>query len=298
MHDPRPVLLRAALDAAGRGWPVIPLRPGTKRPALHGENACPRTGECATGHRKWETRATTDPARIRAAWAHAPYNVGIATGPASLLVVDLDKPKNNEGASCGATNFKALCERAGYAVPYTYWVRTAGGGTHLYFTVPPGVRLTNTAKTIAPLVDTRAWGGQVVAAGSITPAGPYEALSAPEAAPLPAWLQTILTPAPGAPQGPSGPVAGRKRRYADVALANETRNVESATEGSRDTTLLRAARALGRLIASGDLARSVVEDALQGAGEAAGLPAHQCRSTIRSALNWSIARNTADRAAA
>ena len=29
-------LLRVALDLAGRGWPVFPLVPGTKRPALHG----------------------------------------------------------------------------------------------------------------------------------------------------------------------------------------------------------------------------------------------------------------------
>ncbi|WP_174855817.1 bifunctional DNA primase/polymerase, partial [Streptomyces rishiriensis] len=36
-HDAQSALLRAALDAAARGWHVFPLRPGTKRPALHGE---------------------------------------------------------------------------------------------------------------------------------------------------------------------------------------------------------------------------------------------------------------------
>ncbi len=36
-------LLTAALAAAGKGWHVFPLRPGTKRPALHGEATCPRT---------------------------------------------------------------------------------------------------------------------------------------------------------------------------------------------------------------------------------------------------------------
>jgi predicted MFS family arabinose efflux permease len=45
--------------------------------------ACPRTGDCAAGHVKWEDRATTDPDRIRRAWSAGAFNVGIATG--SLL---------------------------------------------------------------------------------------------------------------------------------------------------------------------------------------------------------------------
>ncbi|WP_245877330.1 bifunctional DNA primase/polymerase, partial [Streptomyces glaucescens] len=46
-QDPRSALLRAALDAADLGWHVFPLRPGTKRPALHGEKTCTGTGPCA-----------------------------------------------------------------------------------------------------------------------------------------------------------------------------------------------------------------------------------------------------------
>ncbi|MEU5272790.1 bifunctional DNA primase/polymerase [Streptomyces hygroscopicus] len=293
-HDARLALLRAALDAAERGWHVFPLRPGTKRPALHGETSCPRTGPCAAGHRKWEQRATTDPDRIRAAWSRAPYNVGIATGPSGLVVVDLDMPKDKSSsdAPCGATTFAALCERAGHPVPTTYRTRTASGGAHLYFTAPDGVRLTNTAGSIAPLVDTRARGGYVVAAGSITPAGPYEALCGSVAAPLPSWLQTILRPAPKPAQAPLGGAVGQSRRYADAALANEVRNVAHAADGTRNATLLRAARALGRLIASGDLTRDRVEDALR---EAAAANATQSQryydDVIRRGLDWSIAHN-------
>ncbi|MET8974341.1 bifunctional DNA primase/polymerase [Streptomyces sp. NPDC004539] len=289
-------LLHAALDAAGRGWHVFPLRPGTKRPALHGETSCPRTGPCTTGHLKWEQRATTDPARIRTAWARAPYNVGIACGPSGLLVVDLDMPKSQEDkgssdAPCGAATFGALCERAGQPVPDTYRVRTATGGRHLYFTAPARVRLANTAGTVGELVDTRAWGGYVVAAGSGTPAGAYEALSGPQAAPVPGWLLSILRPAPKPSQAPSVAVKGQSGRYADVALASETANVAAARPGGRETALFRAARALGRFVAWGDLPRHVVEQALQEAGEAAGLPAPECRSTLRSALTWSITHN-------
>jgi len=286
-------LLRAALDAAGRGWHVFPLRPGTKRPALHGEAACPRTGPCTTGHLKWEQRATTDPARIHAAWQRAPFNVGIACGPSGLLVVDLDMPKTQEhkgshDAPCGAATFEALCERAGHAVPDTYRVRTATGGQHLYFTAPAGVRLANTAGTVGELVDTRAWGGYVVAAGSATPAGTYEAMSGSMAAPLPEWLQTILKPPPARSTGPLRLPTVDGSRAALSALEAECAAVATAPDKQRNTTLNRCAFKVGRFVAWGDIPRHVVEAAFQGAGEARGLTAAECRATIRSALDSSI----------
>ncbi|MET7823115.1 bifunctional DNA primase/polymerase [Streptomyces sp. NPDC005386] len=286
-------LMRAALAAAERGWHVFPLRPSVKFPALHGERTCPGTGVCASGHRKWEQRATTDPDRIRATWSTGPFNVGIATGPSGLLVVDLDtlKPEDLKGTPDGATSFAALCGRAREAVPDTYRVRTARGGEHLYFTQPPGVRLNSTKGRLAKKIDTRGWGGYVVAAGSATPTGGYEPLCGHETAPLPSWLQSVLQPAPKAAVAPSVAVAGQSRRYADVALASESRNVATAQVGEREDALFRAARALGRFVAWGDLPRHVVEQALQEGGEAAGLSPSECRSTLRSALNWSIAHN-------
>lgn len=293
----RDVLLAAALTAAGRGWHVFPLRPGAKLPALHGERTCTGTGPCMGGHRKWEQRATTDPDRIRVTWSHGPFNVGIATGPSGLLVVDLDTPehKGSSDAPDGAATFRALCERAGHAVPDTYRVRTASGGTHLYFTTPPGVRMTNTQGTVADSVDTRGWGGYVVAAGSTTPTGIYEPLCGPEMACLLPWLQSILQPGPKSSTGPSVAVARQSGRYADVALAAETRNVAAAQVGEREAKLFRAARALGRFVAWGDIPRHVVEQALQTGGEAVGLSASECRSTLRSALDWSIAHNQRSR---
>jgi hypothetical protein len=290
-HPERSALLSAALDAAERGWPVIPLWPGRKIPNLHSERACHHTGDCANGHRTWEQRATTDPDRIRACWTAGPFNVGIATGPAGLVVVDLDRPKptDEKGTPDGVTTFQALCERAGQPVPTTRTIRTASGGRHLYFTAPPGVRLTNTAGTLAPRVDTRAWGGQVVAPGSVTPAGPYTVLCDAPVAELPEWLQSALTAS-------QRPVAGRLRptvarnasRLAVVVLDREVTAVAGACEGGRNAALLRAVRAVGRFVAWGDLDRATVEEAFQAGGESAGLPASECRATIRSALDWSI----------
>lgn len=288
-HDARSALLPAALDAAARGWPVHPLVPDGKRPALHGERACTGRGHCAGGHVKWEQRATTDRARIECCWAVAAFNVGIATGPAGLVVVDLDMPKTKDSSDTpsGVTTFQALCERAGQPVPATRTVRTARGGQHLYFLAPDGIRLHNTQNLLGPNIDTRAWGGNVVAPGSITPDGIYEVILDAPVAELPAWLLTALTPAPApAPVRLAPPRFGN--RLANAVLERETAAVANSQEGGRNTQLLTSARAVGRFVAWGDLPRQAVEEAFQGAGEAAGLEPPECRATIRSALDWSI----------
>ncbi|MGW3505431.1 bifunctional DNA primase/polymerase [Streptomyces globisporus] len=282
--------LTAALAAAERSWHVFPLRPADKRPALHGEAVCPLIGDCAGGHRKWEDRATIDPDRIRRAWAERPFNIGIATGPSGLLVVDLDVPKRNSSTDTpsGVTTFEALCERAGQPVPTTYRTRTASGGHHLYFTTPPGIRLGNTVGTLAPLVDTRAWGGYVVAPGSTTPSGRYELTHPNPVAPLPDWLLTLLQPAPRGPVGPLAMPVVSGSRAARAALERECRRVVAAPERRGNNTLNHSAFKVGRFVAWGDLARHEVEEAFQGAGEARGLTVAECRATIRSALDASI----------
>src|SRR3954454_25022495 len=71
-----PRLMISALSLAARGWFVFPLRPRDKRPLPY--------------FKRWEQRATRDPDTIFAWWTVAPYNIGIATGPSKLLVIDCD----------------------------------------------------------------------------------------------------------------------------------------------------------------------------------------------------------------
>ncbi|MEU3514635.1 bifunctional DNA primase/polymerase [Streptomyces sp. NPDC006654] len=284
-------LLASALCAAERGWPVIPLHPGSKRPAGHPERSCPCTGRCTGGHRTPEQRATCDAELIHAAWARTAYNVGIATGPAGLLVIDLDvcKPGEEEGAPDGATSLSALCERAGEHLPPTYQVRTPSGGRHLYFTAPPDRRLPSSVNRLGPHIDTRAWGGYVVAPHSTTPEGAYEVLDDAPVAALPHWIVPILTE-PSRPAPALAPLLVREAvtRRAQVALEREVAAVAGTGEGGRNTRLLAGARALGRFVAWGEIPRAVVEEAFQAGGEAAGLTAAECRATIRSALDWAI----------
>ncbi|MFJ9818759.1 bifunctional DNA primase/polymerase [Streptomyces sp. NPDC101151] len=292
-------LLASALTAAERGWPVIPLHPRSKRPAGHAEHACPGTGRCADRHRTPEERATTDPELIHAAWAHRPYNVGIATGPAGLLVIDLDpvKAEEPEGAPDGATSLQALCERAGQVLPDTYRVRTARG-EHLYFIAPTGMRLKCSANRLGPHIDTRAWGGYVVAPCSTTPDGTYQVAHDAPVAELPSWLATLLVE-----PDRSTPVPVRVHdgtRAARTALERECAVIAAATEGGpngRNNTLHESACKVARFVAWGDIPRHVVEQAIQGAGEATGLPPAECRTTIRSALDWVMAHATPREAA-
>ncbi|MFB6517825.1 bifunctional DNA primase/polymerase [Streptomyces sp. NPDC056401] len=282
-------LLSAALDLAARGWPVFPLRPGSKNPALHKQERCPRTEGCADGHLKWEQRATTDQAAIVRCWTHKPYNIGLATGPAGLIVIDLDMPKAKNGldAPAGVETFTALCERAGQAVPTTYRTRTPSGGSHLYFTAPAGIRLGNTAGKLGPRIDTRAHGGYIVAPGSTTPAGMYEVTDPAPVAALPCWLLPLLQPPAPVPARRLVAPAVSGTSAARAALDAECNVVRTAPAGQANNTLNRSAFKVGRFVAWGDLTRDEVEVAFQGAGEERGLTAAECRSTIRSALDSS-----------
>ncbi|MGY5068390.1 bifunctional DNA primase/polymerase [Streptomyces griseus] len=295
-HDRKATLLSAALAAADRGWPVFPLRPGDKRPAGHPERSCPSTGRCADGHRTPEQRATLDADSIRACWESAPYNVGIATGPAGLVVVDLDLPKDAEdtapseweGMADGLDVFAALCERAGEWLPTeTYTVRTRRGGQHLYFAAPEGKTLRSTGGTLGWKVDTRAWGGYVVGAGSLIGTGGYEVIHEAPAAPLPAWLGDLLTTRPVPAPMPLSELSTRMRNataYSTTALRGELEKVLSARQGGRNRSVYFAAYALARLIRTDDLTEATVTSELMSAGQSAGLSASECRTAIRSGL--------------
>ncbi|MFE2869781.1 bifunctional DNA primase/polymerase [Embleya sp. NPDC059259] len=291
MTRPNP-LKTAALAAAERGWHVFPLARGAKRPAIA----------------RWEERATTDPDRIARFWDHAPYNIGLATGPSGLVVIDLDMPKhahddpppawNERGVTDGADVLALLAADAEQPYPDdTFTVATPTGGRHLYHRAPDGARLRNTAGRLGWKVDTRAHGGYVVAPGSVVDDRLYRVLTDREPAEFPAWLLGMLRPEPARrriPVMPHTPVGASA--YASAALRNEVALVAGTQEGTRNAALVRAARALGRFVASGDLDRRRVENDLTAAASCAGLTENESRPAITSALNWSIAHNSGEAA--
>ncbi len=181
-----------------------------------------------------------------------------------------------------------LAERSGQPWPSTYSVRTPSGGLHLYFAAIPGREIRNSAGKIGPMVDVRAAGGYVVAAGSVVGGRAYEVADGSELVPLPGWLADLLDPPralvprvdhlPALLAGPAG------SRYGEAALRRELEAVLTAPAGSRNVSLHRAAFCLGQLVAAGALGRPRVEELLVRAGEQAGLPSSEARRTVASGM--------------
>ncbi len=290
-------LLTAALGHAARGWHVFPLRPDDKRPAFpdHAADDCTgRDPRCRAGHVGWEARATTDPDRIRRAWSARPYGIGLACGPSRLVVVDLDvrkpgqtMPPGYEGCPHGLRTLAALAATHAATIDPTYTVTTGRGGTHLYYRHPDtGPALRNTAGTLGPMVDTRAHGGYVVAAGSTVAGRPYVVDLDTDPAPLPGWLAALLAPAPLPPQRPVvvDLPADRTGAYVRAAIDRETARVTAAPAGERNRSLYIAAVALGQLTAGGALAEADAQSVLEQAAASAGLGRAETARTIRSGL--------------
>ena len=165
-------IAQAAARYRARGWSVLPLRRGEKRPLI-----------------AWETfqQSRAEPATIAQWFAHwRDANVGIVTGEISnLIVLDVD-PKH------GGDDSLAELERRFGVLPETIEARTGGGGRHLYFAHPGG--LVPNRVGLAQGIDLRGDGGYVVAPPSLHPNGqPYAWAPgrSPEEttpAPLPRWL--------------------------------------------------------------------------------------------------------------
>lgn len=196
----------AAAEYAARGFPVLPLKPGSKVPATrNGKNdASADAGQVAS----W---FTTDTDR----------NVGIVTGERSrLIVVDID-PRND-----GDAGFDRL-ERTYGKLPDTMRAKTGGGGLHLYFSVPDGTAGLSDRPGVAGYdgVDLKA-GGYVVAAPSVHESGnAYAWENEAPIAPAPDWLIDLAR--------------GGKRIKSAAPPSNG-----SIAEGGRNDTLFRLASGL------------------------------------------------------
>ena len=221
-------------------------------------------------------------------------NVGLRTGKTSgVFVIDLDEYKTTYEPDAVAA----------LGLPDTVTVRSGGGGRQLYYALNNGVDLGNTSGKLAPAVETKGNGGQVVFPGSIHPdtGKPYEWGEGREPwnaplTPLPQHIVDRLLAkepprkrAPASPSpGPPPPPGGRTSHYALTAMQLELRAVCAAGNGTRNHTLNSAAFKLGTLVGGGYLDRSEVEAALRSAAESAGLESKEIDATIRSGLDAGI----------
>jgi bifunctional DNA primase/polymerase-like protein len=148
--------LDQALALAARGWPVLPCLPGQKIPAT------------PHGYRD----ASTDPGQITSWFGdHRDQNLAIATGAPGPDVLDID---NHGPAGNGYAAFRQL-QQAGLLDGTDRYVRTPGGGLHLYFTGSAQ----RSGRLPGHHLDFRSAGGYVLAPPSQVGGKPYQLLQQP-----------------------------------------------------------------------------------------------------------------------
>lgn len=172
-----------ASGLASAGFRVFPLAFNSKLPAFKDQD--------------WRKLASNDPERVRRFYAEAlteeplDFNIGIATGE-SLMVLDVDE-KNGKA---GSRALESLELRHG-DLPETFTVGTASGGEHLYFRVPPGVYVPNSAGKLGDGLDIRGDGGYVVGPWSEVDGRLYEVRKSLPIAPFPAaFIKLVSGPRP------------------------------------------------------------------------------------------------------
>ncbi|WP_328495171.1 bifunctional DNA primase/polymerase [Streptomyces sp. NBC_00414] len=268
--------LAHALSAAERGLAVIPLS-RTKLPALRSPHrddptAPPCHGECDRfGHGVYD--ASTDPRRIRALFAAAPWatGYGIACGlaPHHLIGIDLDTKSGTDSSAA----LRELALRHLFTIPETVVVLTPSGGRHLWLSGPPDAVVPNSAGRLAPGIDIRGAGGYLVGPGSRTEHGVYS--TAPGTAhlapaPCPTSLLRLLTPPPRTP----GPTAATQSQQGQGLV----QFVLAAHEGQRNTRLFWAACRAYENGLGPQLTEALVDAAVR-----TGLTEREARSTVTSA---------------
>lgn len=166
--------LAAALEYAGHGFSVIPCTHVAGRtPADKPICSCGLGEHCASPGKhpaiSWSSRqvVAANEAELRE-WFGGPkprfHNLGIVTGAVSgnIFVIDVDVGPGKEGAD----SLRAL-QLKHEDLPSTAEVKTGGGGRHLYFRAPAGVRIQSDKDVLGPGIDIRGEGGFVVAPPSI-----------------------------------------------------------------------------------------------------------------------------------
>ncbi|HXU06087.1 MAG TPA: bifunctional DNA primase/polymerase [Polyangia bacterium] len=172
--------------ATTNNWAIFPAPRGTKKSYKSARHS---------GGAKWGM--SRDVTAIRADWERWPdANVGIPTGAVNkFFVVEADTIAGGHTAD-GIASMRALEAEHG-ALPPTRMAMSPSGSTHWYFRHPgPGVKIMNSASTLAPGVDVRGDGGMVIAPPSVRNDGEYVWLNDLEIAEAPAWLIERATARP------------------------------------------------------------------------------------------------------
>ncbi len=279
-------LLTAALEAAGRGWPVFVLG-RSKRPVANCD-PCRQATETGSEHDPASCghltchgfyAATTDPARIAAIVAAVPQGqLAVRTGAVSaLVVVDVDPAHGGDSSLSDL-----MTERL---VPRTLHVHTGSGGLHLYYR-HPGQHVASRPMPNRAGIDIKADGGYVVLPPSThhRTHRPYQwGTTAHHLVEMPPALVTACQPPPAAiipPAGPTPTRLGGGISHPSKLLTAHLDAVRRAPKGKRRNTLYGAARGVARLVAAGAIDHTEAVAALTDVGHRAQQSDREIRAAI------------------
>lgn len=233
-----------AAAAVARGWALTPLR--GKIPQVEA----------------WQAAAVA-PLGVVTEWLDAGYNLGLRTGAASgVLAIDVD-----DGGVVPP------------GLPRTVTVRTGSGKAHYYFRHVEGIG--NSASKLAPHVDVRGEGGQVVFVGSVHPdtKAEYAWTISPaecELAQLPERYVGMLR------AKRVDMTASIQRGWHAQLLLSQVSSVRRAPEGEKHNRLNRAAYTLGGCM---DISEEVATAELVAAALMWDCPEAEARRTVRDGFN-------------
>lgn len=280
MKTPRPTTpLGAAIALADLGWSVCPLHH-----PVSGRCSCAEPEACESPGKHPRTRnglhaASRDFERIEKWFSRWPAaNLGVRTGEVSgVWVLDID------GAE-GAATMAELPD-----LPPSVEAKT-GRGVHVYFRLPDGVDIRNSAGKIGAGGDVRGTDGYVIAPPSLHASGrryrwvrdPYNhaILDAPD------WLVDMVVPKP-VPETfplPSNSPDSYGARYIAAAIEAECAELARTPKGGRNHQLNSSAYALARFVADGRIDAPTVARSLAYAASRAGLGGREIEKTVRSAF--------------
>jgi Bifunctional DNA primase/polymerase, N-terminal len=275
--------LNAALNYARVGWPVFPVKPGAKVPAIptaHPDDADARAhcrGECGRDGHGFRD-ATVDPGKIRHWWSADPNrNVGVATGAPGPDVVDVDNkgPKDN-----GFRNWSQL-KRAGLVNGPMALIRTPSGGFHAYY---KGTDQAN-GSLHEKRIDFRSDGGYVVSPPSTVEGKPYQIVKVEPSSATVNWeaIRQELTPAPEPRTATPGNGRSAGADHGPAATLDRVARWAAAREpGDRNFPLYYAAKQATLAGASAAEVRERLLDAARQSGLEGGDP--EARRTIESGI--------------
>lgn len=142
------------------GYPLFPVHSIVDGKCTCGNRNCANPGKHPSGkYASKGHKSATKKLPLINQWRNLKlqYNIGIATGDASrIIVVDIDK-KN------GGLETLAKLEAKHGKLPATATVITGGGGKHFYFAMPEDVDIRSGTNVLGAGIDIRANGGCIIA---------------------------------------------------------------------------------------------------------------------------------------